>query len=208
VCSVFAFSGARSVPIWREHRLSSVAVIAWGSLVWNRGCLHVVQDDGAEPWREDGPVLPLEFSRKSKDGRLTLVIDPEHGACCTTLWAWSSCESILDAQKNLREREGTDLRSIGAAERRATAGALPCAAVIQRWLADHAGVKGVVWTALASNWTTEFGEPFSVERAVRYLKGLSGEEQRAAKEYFERAPASVRTPLRAAVEERMKWMSG
>jgi hypothetical protein len=51
-----------------------VLVLAWGSLVWDPGALRL-----ASNWMEGGPVLPIEFSRISDDGRLTLVIDERHG---------------------------------------------------------------------------------------------------------------------------------
>jgi hypothetical protein len=51
-----------------------VVVIAWGSLVWNRGQLAVTTE-----FQPNGPLLPIEFSRVSGDGRLTLVIDEVWG---------------------------------------------------------------------------------------------------------------------------------
>ena len=47
-----------------------IAILGWGSLIWNQNGLPVKGQ-----WKKNGPVLPIEFSRVSRDGRLTLVID-------------------------------------------------------------------------------------------------------------------------------------
>ena len=47
-----------------------IAVLGWGSLIWNKGNLRLTTN-----WTDGGPILPIEFSRISDDGRLTLVID-------------------------------------------------------------------------------------------------------------------------------------
>lgn len=64
-----------------------------------------------------------------------------------------------------------------------------------------AGVNAVVWTALPTNFEQETGEPFSVERAKTYLKGLTGAEQERAMGYIRKAPEEVHTSLRRALQE-------
>lgn len=56
-----------------------IAVLGWGSVVWERGVLEVAAD-----FLPNGPHLPLEFCRVSGDERLTLVIDETFGAACPT----------------------------------------------------------------------------------------------------------------------------
>jgi hypothetical protein len=56
-----------------------IAVLGWGSLIWDTTANQEF-DRLRGNWRYDGPVLNLEFSRKSKKSRagaLTLVIDPK-----------------------------------------------------------------------------------------------------------------------------------
>ncbi|HOW68396.1 MAG TPA: hypothetical protein P5055_13320 [Candidatus Paceibacterota bacterium] len=58
----------------------SIAILGWGSLIWNPRDLPITGD-----WQGDGPVLPIEFTRISDNGRLTLVIDERHGVDVPTL---------------------------------------------------------------------------------------------------------------------------
>ena len=62
-----------------------IAVLAWGSLVWDPQDLQV-----AGKFAPNGPLLPIEFCRVSADGRLTLVVDETFGATCTTYSASSA----------------------------------------------------------------------------------------------------------------------
>jgi hypothetical protein len=78
-----------------------IAVLAWGSLVWDRRDLAV-----AGNFEPTGPRLPIEFCRVSGDGRLTLVIDEACGASCVTYVAVSTFGELLAAIENLRTREG------------------------------------------------------------------------------------------------------
>jgi len=66
--------------------MKKIAVIAWGSLVWDKRSLRI-----ADKFECTGPRLPIEFCRISGDGRLTLVIDETNGAECPTYQACSLC---------------------------------------------------------------------------------------------------------------------
>ena len=79
-----------------------IACIAWGSLVWDPRQLAC-----RGTWNNDGPLLPVEFCRQSKDGRLTLVIVPGKPEV-RTLWILMSSANIDEARMNLAEREGIE----------------------------------------------------------------------------------------------------
>jgi hypothetical protein len=53
-----------------------VALLGWGSLLWD---VRLEFDYEHVPWNNDGPTVPLEFSRISTTRACapTLVIDPE-----------------------------------------------------------------------------------------------------------------------------------
>jgi len=148
--------------------------------------------------------LPIEFSRVSRDGRLTLVIDPLHGVPVATRFAPSAFTNLNDAIANLREREGTSSERIGYVnlvadtERDYSRRHHPVASDdIKAW-AQANGWQAVIWTALISNFESEGRPPFSVPAAVAYVNGLTGEAKARALEYLQRAPAEVDTPVRRA----------
>lgn len=79
-----------------------IVFLGWGSLIWNPNGLPVIGD-----WQRGGPVLPIEFSRVSSDGRLTLVIDEANGAEVATRYVVSARDKVSNAVEDLRKREGT-----------------------------------------------------------------------------------------------------
>jgi hypothetical protein len=91
-----------------------IAILAWGSLIWDTGWPKF-DEQREESWLEDGPTLPLEFSRvsQSRDGALTLVIDPENGRPCIVKYAFSRRQDPEDAIADLRDREGTTMKRMG-----------------------------------------------------------------------------------------------
>ena len=88
-----------------------IACLGWGSLIWNSEGLPA---EGG--WNADGPPLPVEYTRVSGGGRLTLVIT-EGAPAITVFWSRLSVTSIDDAIQVLAVREGVSQqnmhRSIG-----------------------------------------------------------------------------------------------
>ena len=79
-----------------------IVILGWGSLVWDPRQLPL-----KTAWKLHGPKLPIEFSRVSRDARLTLVIDPDNGTEVPTRFALSTRTEMPDAIADLRDREGT-----------------------------------------------------------------------------------------------------
>jgi hypothetical protein len=184
-------------------------VLAWGSLVWDPRDLGI-----AAKFMANGPLLPIEFCRISRDGRLTLAIDETFGALCKTYSAPSTLESLDAARDNLCQREGiADARAIGfvepASNRQSdlTMESHPqVVATIGAW-ADSLGYDAAIWTALTSNFDDwgKGGEPFSVSAALQYLETLEGEDRAKfaqALAYIRKAPPEVETPVRDEVARR------
>src|SRR5207245_1731296 len=101
-------------------------------------------------WKPGGPVLPIEFSRISHDGRLTLVVDIENGTDVTTRYALSSRTNVKDAVEDLRKREGTVQTGIGFVDLvNGTMNPTQSSITNRIWdWAKKAGVDAVVWTGL------------------------------------------------------------
>ena len=81
-----------------------IAVLAWGSLVWQPRNDHG-ELSMAGGWQTDCPELPIEFARISSDGRLTLIITPGYPHSSRVLWAVSGLDDLDAAAANLTARE-------------------------------------------------------------------------------------------------------
>jgi hypothetical protein len=185
------------------------AVLTWRSLMWDSRELQVAAD-----FAPNGPLLPIEFCRISRDGRLTLVVDETYGAVCTTYSAPSAIESLNEAIENLRLREGAaNAEVVGFVELAsgkqsdfATQSHPNSVAAIGAWATSN-GYDAAIWTALASNFEEpdKGGEPFSVTAAIRYLEALESRDRAAftrALDYIRKAPPEVETPVRDQVNKR------
>lgn len=184
-----------------------IAVLAWGSLIWSPRELEV-----ASPFTLSGPSLPIEFARVSGNDRpprrLTLVIDDVLGVQCQTYVASSTFDDLDAARENLRQREGLpSLKGVGFAVKGGASNPLAvkrhpkATKSIEAWLAAS-DFAAVIWTALASNFSEHAGDAFSVEAAIRFLVAQPEDHLPGALEYVRKAPAPVRTPVRAAVSAR------
>jgi hypothetical protein len=205
-----------------------IAILAWDSfesdpdsLCWLR-CGHL--------FKRVGPALPVEFSRISKDGRLTPIIDKNNGTEVTTRVASSTRSHLHEAVTDLWTREMrfhgercdaenssrdgsvgyTDITGENASVK------LPADTIrmdhqfaherIMPWLTTS-GFDAVIWTALPSNYKESTGREFSVEEAVHYLTNLprTSHSEKAshqdALEYIARAPEEVQTRLRIRLRE-------
>lgn len=181
-----------------------IAILAWGSLLWDGGTKF---DRWHDPWEYDGPQLRLEFSRisASRSGALTLVIDEEHGSPTSVAWSLSRRTGTDDAVCDLRAREGTTIENIGriAVNPRKPRDEPENPIIVWARLKK---LDSVVWTALNSNFEEKRKQPFSVSAAIAYLKTLDPAGKAKAAEYVWRAPMFVKTDLRSVLQ-REPWFS-
>ena len=191
------------VPEIVSEIMMRIATLGWGSLIWDPRDLP---REGT--WQSGGPTLPIEFSRISRDCRLTLVIDPHNGTPVATRFVLSPRSDPDDAISDLRRREETVSDRIGYVDLkhhsewcRVHPAALE---VIRTWERDH-GFDAVVWTDLPANFQEETGEAFSLDAAERYLRRLPKGAADRARRYIQNAPPEVDTPLRRRLRE-TGWM--
>lgn len=180
-----------------------IAILGWGSLLWDT---RPEFDLHHSPWEQDGPTLPIEFSRisETRGGALTLVIDHVFGDACTCAFSISTRKNPDDAISDLRYREGTTLANIGyyftdGTRRQSHFDATQT--TVKEW-AHAKKIDVVIWTDLESNFSIKSSDkkPFSVVNAVEHLQRLPPEAKANAAEYIWRSPPLVDTPLRRAVE--------
>jgi hypothetical protein len=179
--------------------LANIAILGWGSLLWDIRPKFSAVIDQCGPWLRGGPTLPLEFSRisKSRGGALTLVVDSQNGTETTVSYCVSKRVRASDAIEDIGVREGPTRKDwIGSF--RPPFEQSRYFHVIRAWASSH-GFDDAVWTDLPPDFHA-FSKPFSVEAAVTYVEGLDGHGKRMAREYFKQAPDFVQTPVRLALQ--------
>ncbi len=183
--------------------MARIAILGWGSLIWDPGELAI-----ASRWHADGPCLPIEFARKSGGMRVTLVIVPRYEHLSRTYWALSAFGDVGAAAQNLREREGCpSLKPIHAADgetwRSVGDGKKPDDRVgltISEWVSGRDDVDVAIWTGLTPKIFKPSSQRVSLEnQVVNFLRSLDPAYEQAAREYVEKAPASIDTPVRQAI---------
>ena len=187
----------------RSGKLTSIACLGWGSLIWHPGALPI-----QGYWFEDGPLLPVEFARQSNDGRITLVlIEPSASTrLVRSLWALMDVDSIDDAREALGCREGIPGKNrdkhIGCwsveDSSRSSQG-------LEEW-ATARKLDAVVWTALPPKFGGCERIP-TEEEVVRHLRALTGSNRDQAERYIRRAPRQTDTTYRRRIEAELGWTS-
>lgn len=175
----------------------SIACLGWGSLVWNPDGLPVAE------WKRDGPSLPIEFARQSRNGRLTLVLleDGERMPVLHGILRVSDLDAAITALSN---REDCAKRRIGYWAASGAPSFFHHAEAVAGW-AQNRTLDAVIWTALPPKFAGVDGRiPTEIE-AISYLSALEEHPQRLAEEYIRRAPAQIRTPYRRAFEQHLGW---
>jgi hypothetical protein len=184
----------------RGRRMDEIVCLGWGSLIWCQKALPVIGE-----WQADGPNLPIEFARESRDGRITLVIC-EGVPAVTTLWAPLNVPNLDAAKMALAMREGVTAANVRYSIgwwSPAAASEHPGAAVIGQWAAAR-NLTGVIWTALKPKIGTDNRVPTQVE-VVGHLGGLQGLQRDTAEEYVRHAPRQIVTSYRTAIEGTLGW---
>jgi hypothetical protein len=156
-------------------------------------------------WHADGPLLPVEFCRQSRDEKITLVLTPGMPRV-TTLWVTLAVEGVAPARQLLADREARPNKGkkeiAGFWSPAEAAGT--CAEEIGTWAQAH-DLDGAVWTALGPKFHGVDGRVPTVGDVVAYLSALQGTQRKAAEDYVRHAQAQIRTSYRTAIENALGW---
>ena len=182
-----------------------IAILGWGSLIWLPKDLKFDTNIG---WKENGPVLPIEFARISKDGRLTLVITP-NGTDVPTLYAVSSFDSLDLAILNLAVREGSVRKSIGyynKSKDEFSPIAFSFKENIKNWI-QTTDFDAVIWTNLPEKWILNDENKTKIDsnNRIDYLQNLKGIESALAEEYIHNTPKQIATTYRNQIIKTLGW---
>jgi len=185
-----------------------IAILGWGSLIWLPKDLKFNANVG---WKENGPVLRIEFARISKDGRLTLVITP-NGTEVPTLYSVSSFDSLDLAVLNLKKREGTVEENIGSYNKSKDEFSLKDFSFkenITNWI-QTTDFDAVIWTNLPENWEIRNKEKVVIKTIdpndrIEYLQNLKGSESALAEEYIRNTPKQIATTYQKKIIETLGW---
>ncbi|MFN8326205.1 MAG: hypothetical protein U0T80_10770 [Flavobacteriaceae bacterium] len=184
-----------------------IAILGWGSLIWQPKELAYNKTFG---WQKDGPILPIEFARISKDGRLTLVITV-NGTKIPVLYALSNYQSVEEAVLNLAVREGSGKGSIGSYDK--TKDEFSHDVFFKQnildWIKDK-DIDAVIWTNLGENWNikNEKGEiifQIQPDNRIEYLKEIKGNTSVLAEEYIRRTHPQIQTHFRKLINNELNW---
>ena len=177
-----------------------IACLGWGSLIWNPRALPIRRE-----WFKDGPFAPVEFTRKSSDDRITLVID-QSASPVRVLWAQMLSPDLQSATQDLCNREGItgkDPFSLIGQWKRDDAGPdnIPD---LPAWAEAH-GLDAVIWTALNPKFRGHNNVRPSADQVIEHLRELTGTPQKDAKQYIECAPRQIDTDYRRRIEAELGW---
>ena len=155
--------------------ITKIVYLGWGSLLWKFQKLKI------QEWEQTKLKLPLEFSRISKDGRLTLVIDDKNGTLNQIWKTEAKYKNINLAIQALKRREMTlksGISYVNLPKKKYRIQNTPpkLAQEIVMWALENQ-IDVVIWTDLKSNWEQIRNKPYSPEDAIQYFKTLPATTQ-------------------------------
>ncbi len=178
-----------------------IACLGWGSLIWDARNL-LIQGE----WQTKGPFLPVEYVRKSNNGRLTLVIT-ETAEPVQTLWALMTTVDLEAAKTSLLIREeipekkkSTSIGSLIVEEETTDSIKL----IIKKWAIDLK-LDAVIWTNLPPKFYDIPGQILTLDKAVEYLRLLDVDKKGLAEEYIRKTPKQINTEFRRRFEAEFGW---
>jgi len=175
-----------------------IICLGWGSLIWDPGQLAI-----SGGWNKQGPEVPVEYLRQSKNDRLTLVIE-QSAPMVKVLWTKMQTNNLEEAKENLRQREGGIKREFVGFWTQGS----ECPEEIphmEAW-AKKLGVTAAIWTALPAKFNGENYRKPSIDEAITYLEQLESEKKALAEGYIRKTPPQITTKYRSRFEQHFGWV--
>jgi hypothetical protein len=194
----FFLARSRCHAEWQGSHV--IALLGWGSLVWDPGELPIHRR-----WHTDGPYVQAEFLRQSDNGRLTLVLSRD-AAPVRSLWATYAGTNLNNAREALCDREGVARKNLAKSIASWSRGdaSHECVLELEGW-ATARGISSVVWTALPPKFNGKrFAAP-TIDEALQYLSGLTGPTRDLAERYVRNTPRQIDTVYRRRIEAALNW---
>lgn len=174
-----------------------IACLGWGSLIWDSRELAISK----EGWNKDGPKLPIEFTRISSDGRVTLIIDKE-AELKEVLWAEMEQKNLEEACCILARREGTKLEKIShLTSDQKIDDKEAIRSEVRKWLGQKK-LDAAIWTGLSY----KNNKRPTIEEIISHLKDLQTCDRGRAEEYIRKAPKQIDTSYREKIELEFGWI--
>lgn len=174
-----------------------IACLGWGSLIWNTGSL-LIQNE----WFEDGAILPIEFTRQSDNGRMTLIIDKD-ALPVRTLWALMATDNLDVAKESLKERENIENDDLIHFVEVSDETEDEIKQIVIDWLKSK-NLDAAIWTGLSLNRRIHKERP-SKDAVIQHLRDLPYNTKKVAEEYIRKAPKQIDTEYRRAIEAEFGW---
>lgn len=179
--------------------MSEIACLGWGSLIWDTRDLPIFG-----PWRADGPMVQVEFLRRSRDGRMTLVLDSSAQAA-PSLWTLMSDHDAALARQALRRREGVSEARAAETGLWSTGACSPTLVHDPPTWARARDIDAVIWTALPPRFNNQERIAPTHEEVIAYLSNLRGQARETAERYIRPAPRQIDTSYRREIERELGW---
>jgi len=180
-----------------ENKDMKIACIGWGSLIWSPRALKSNNE-----WFEDGPLLPIEFTRISSDDRVTLIID-EFANPIRTYWSTMKTQDMEEAIASLQEREKADFQFIHWTTTHKKV-KTKIEQTVMDWL-EQKQLDAAIWTGLGYSEKTGEKRPIIGEIFIHLQKLDGSPAGKIAEEYIRRAPRQTQTAYRKQIEQRFGW---
>ncbi len=153
---------------------------------------------------DDGPPVPVEFARQSRDGRVALAVGPS-ARPVRALGVRMDPGCLEDARRAPARREGTSRKHIGFWS------PPPCSLVSPersgaKAIAERAGARGLngsVWAALRPEFR-EWGTAPRMDEGRERLRGPTGARRDSAERCIRRTPRPVDTERRRRIEAEVR----